>query len=60
MRAVMVCHDAPLALVVLHALNANGIKPLLVCDRATQATLRASRLTSGIILSGNITAETTE
>jgi hypothetical protein len=56
MRAVMVCHDAPLALVVLHALNANGIKPLLVCDTATQATLWASRLTSGIILSGNITA----
>jgi hypothetical protein len=56
MRAVLICHNVPLALVVLHALNANGVKPLLICDKAAYATLRASRLTSGIILAGNIGA----
>jgi hypothetical protein len=56
MRAILICHNAPLALVVLHTLNANGIKPMLVCSTAAHATLRASRLTSGIILAGNIAA----
>jgi biotin carboxylase len=57
MRTVMICHNAQLALVVLHALKANGIKPLLICDPAAAATLRASRLTGGIVLAGDLAAQ---
>jgi biotin carboxylase len=57
MRAVLICHNAELALVVLKALRANRVRTLLVCGKEAYAMLRSSRLADAILLSGNLAAE---
>jgi biotin carboxylase len=56
MRAVLICHNAELALVVLKALRANRVRTLLVCGKAAYAMLRSSRLVDAILLSGDLAA----
>jgi biotin carboxylase len=53
MRAVVICHNPELGLVVLKSLRANGAQSLLVCSRCAHATLRASRLAEGTLMVGD-------
>jgi biotin carboxylase len=57
MRAVVICHNPELALVVLKSLRANGVRPLLVCSKDAYATLRASRLAEGTLMVGDLAAQ---
>lgn len=57
MRAVLICHNAELALVVLRALRANRVRALLVCGKVAHTTLRASRLAGAILLAGDLAAQ---
>jgi len=57
MRVALICNNARLAQVVLYTLRANGIKPLLICNQRTAASLRSSRLVAGIMFFGDPQAE---
>jgi biotin carboxylase len=57
MRAVVICHNAELALVVLRALRANRVRALLICGKSAHATLRASRLAGAILFAGDLAAQ---
>jgi hypothetical protein len=50
MEAVLICHNPRLGQVVLNTLHANGIKPWLILDPTTAASLQSSRLIRGILL----------
>lgn len=54
MRVLAICHNPELSLVVLKALKANGIRPLLICGENAYATLSASRLISEIVLTTDL------
>jgi len=54
MRAVVICHNAELALVVLRALRANRVSALLVCGKSAYTTLRSSRLAGAILCAGDL------
>jgi hypothetical protein len=54
MRAALICSNVDLGFVVLNALAANGIRPLLLCDRAAAREFRSSRLTSGVVFAGHL------
>jgi biotin carboxylase len=56
-RAVLICHNAELAAVVLDALRANAIVPLLICGEAAAQAFKFSRLRSKVILAGKRSGE---
>lgn len=54
MRAVLLCHTSELALVVLRALRANGVVPLVACEKRIEKVVGSSRSCAGVILSGSL------
>jgi biotin carboxylase len=53
----LICHNAELAAVVLNALRANAIVPLLICGQTAEHAFRFSRLRSRVILAGKRATE---
>ncbi len=53
MRIALICHNPRLAQVVIYSLRANDIKPLLICNKNTTASLCSSRLIAGVIFLGD-------
>jgi hypothetical protein len=57
MYVALICNDVQLSAVVLSSLNANGIQPLLICNRRCYAIFRASKGTRGVITAGDVVTE---
>jgi hypothetical protein len=60
MYVALICNDVQLSTVVLRSLNANGIRPLLICNRRCYAIFRASRGTRGVTRAGDIITESVQ
>lgn len=54
MRALVLCHTSELALVVLRALRANGVVPLVACEKHIEPVIASSRSCGGVIFSGSL------
>jgi hypothetical protein len=57
MYVALICNDMQLSTVVLRSLNANGIRPLLICNGLCYAAFRASRGAKEVIKAGDAVTE---